>query len=668
MGVSFRGRQWLLSGVCAGVLAVMPYHMQYGAVHLSEAHALTNVTAEMIFKAVDKKQWTLARTLASNSGNRAIMTAVQWYYLTQSNDAMDADELADFVEKHPDFPLQDKLHLRAELALISNNHSNDDLKAWFAKHPPVTSLGKLKLAEINDKIDMDTVINAWVEGNFTDNEYARIISKYGTAIDAKAYAARVNRLLWDNQISNAQPLLVKLTPAQQALAMARIALQKNAPDAASKVQAVPSSLQADEGLLYDRLQWRVARQDMKGVEELLLSHHGKDGNYPEKWWPARKRAVREALNEGRYTMAAKLAHGHGISAKNKESREALSEALFLTAWIDLVFMKKADDAYADFKTLFESVKFPISSSRAAYWAARAAKAAKKPAEEVTHWYQVAAMYPTHFYGQIAYEYLHQGAPLALPAEPVTTKADRAQFIKDYPLASLVSQLCAQDVGEYTMPFLRELARAAKSPKDAALAAQLSTCTNRQDIVLRTTKEVWQEHAVMMTSISYPTLQLPKNMPLELEPALAFAITRQESMFYPKAESSAGAKGLMQIMPNTGKLVAKKHGIPFAVHDLFQPVPNLRLGTAYLADLLAKMNGSYVMAVAGYNAGPSRPLSWAAQYGRPNGNLEQTLNWIEMIPFNETRNYVMRVLENYHVYRSLLSNQTTPLTAHKIASH
>lgn len=648
----------------ATVFTLQPLTITYHQPVIASAHAAV-VTALDVFRAVDRKQWSAARALASASGNRHIITAVEWYYLSQSNDALDADQLAQFVDKHPDFPQQEKLHLRAELALISNNHSDADLSAWFAKHPPVTSLGTLKLAEINDKIEMKTVLDAFVNGNFTDAEYRRITTTYATALDAKAYAARVDCLLWDGQTTNAQDLLLKLTPDQQSLAMARIALQHNDGDASTKVKAVPKALQRNEGLLFDRLQWRARKEDIKGVEEILLLH-GKDTDHADKWWPIRKRAIREALNEGRYDTASKLAHGHGLNANEKTMREELSEALFLKGWIHLVFMHQPKQAYTDLSKLYDVVKFPISRSRAAYWAARAAHAAKDPAN-AQKWYETAALYPTHFYGQIAFEHLHKDAPLPLPKEPVTTKASQQQFLKDYPLAQLITGLCAQDAGAYTMPFLRQLARIAKTPQDAALTAQLATCTKRQDIVLRTAKEVWQEHQVMMTNISYPTLKLPQNMLLDLEPALAFAITRQESMFYPKATSSAGAKGLMQVMPNTGKLVAKKHNIAFSVSDLDNPTANLRIGTAYLADLLDKMNGSYVMAIAGYNAGPSRPLRWVDQFGRPNGNLEQTINWIEMIPFNETRNYVMRVLENYHVYRSMLSNQTAPLIAHKTAA-
>lgn len=641
--------------ICAGLFALSM---------AQPTQAFTSVTAQAIFKAVEKKQWGVARTLASNAGNHTLSTAVQWYYLTQSNDVMDADELMEFNKDHPEMPQRDKLLLRTELALIANNHGSQELASWFAKHPPITAHGELKLAEINNKVDVDTVMAAWIEGNFTDLEYRRLVTTYNTAIDTKAFAARVNRLLWDNKPSDAKELLVRLSSDQQALAMARIALQTNAGDASSKIAAVPKALQSDEGLQFDRLSWRINREDMKGAEEILLKHDGKNAKYPVKWWPMRKRVIREALNDKRYTVASKLANGHGLAGKDKTTREAMSEALFLKGWIDLVFMHKAASAHKDFTTLFENVSFPISSSRAAYWAARAAAAAgdKKEAEK---WYKTAALYPTHFYGQIAYEQLHKGKPLPLPKDPNVTAQNKKQFLKDYPLARLVNELCAQNVGEYATPFLKELAHSAKNHTDAALTVHLSTCTKRQDMVVRTAKEVWQEHQVMVTSLSYPTVTLPKNMLLELEPALAFAITRQESMFYPKATSGSGARGLMQVMPNTGKLVAKEHGIPYNVNDLYQPTSNLRIGTAYLADLLEKMDGSYVMAVAGYNAGPGRPKKWADQFGRPNGNLEQTLNWIEMIPYGETRNYVMRVLENYHVYRSLL-NTTAPLTAHKVA--
>ncbi len=603
------------------------------------------------FLAVERKQWDIARALAYNSHNSYVNTAVEWYYLTQTTEFPSFDIISRFIDLHPDFPLMDKLLRRAEIAVLGDGLSHETRAQWFAKHPPMTALGKLIAAELTGKVDKAVVLNAWIYGDLSHKQAMRIANTYRQWIDRAAYTQRVDNLLWQQQASEALELMNYITPDYQPVVKARIALMKDAPDAVSKTNAITKTYAEDKGLLFERMQYRLRREDEVGVEEILL-HISEVDDLPhaDLWWPARKRAIREALQAGRYQTAAKLANAHGV---DRSDREELSEALFLQGWVALVFQHDAKTSYAAFKELYDVVQYPISRARAAYWAARASDKLDQK-DEAKHWYEIAASYPTLFYGQIAHQHLYGNAPLTLTPEPKITDAELDAYIKQYPLAGLVKGLIRSGASEFTMPFLRQLAKAANSPKESALAVTLAKRTNRQDYVMRIAKEVWQEHQVMMTETSYPVIPLPSLLPKSFDPAIALAIARQESLFYSMATSPAGARGLMQILPSTAKIVAKKLGFNVDASQLYQPQTNLQIGSNYIHELITKFDGSLVMAIAGYNAGPGRPNRWAQTFGRPNGNLHQTINWIEMIPYNETRNYVMRVLENYQVYRSLLS--------------
>lgn len=601
--------------------------------------------------AVDRKQWDIARSLAYASHNSHVKKAVDWYYFAQASEFPKFEVLAEFITKHPTFPQMDKLTRRAEIALLTSSLDKTTKRAWFEKHPPVTALGKLRFAELQDKADKDTVINAWVEGDLTHAEAIRISETYRQWIDRDAYTKRVDRLIWDEQASDAEDLFNYITPDYVPVAKARISLLRDSKLAPDLVNGIEKKYQQDKGLLYERMRYRLRRDDEVGAEEILLQISEEDDlPHADKWWPARKTAIREALQAGRYQTAARLANAHGVDRKD---REELSEALFLQGWVSLVFIKDAKTGFNAFKELYDVVKFPISRSRAAYWAARAAEKLGNESD-AKDWYEIAASYPTLFYGQIAHSHLHGDKPLNLQPEPTVSEEELKAFIDSNPVAAVTAGLIRSGGETYTMPFLRELARAAASPKEAAYAVALAKLTRRQDYVMRIAKEVWQEHQVMMTETSFPITPLPKNVPQDFDAALAYAIARQESLFYNQATSPVGARGLMQVMPSTGKLVAKKLGIDFTADDLYDPQTNLLIGSSYIHDLVQKFDGSMVMAIAGYNAGPGRPSKWAQTYGRPNGNLHQTINWIEMIPFNETRNYVMRVLENYQVYRAMLS--------------
>ncbi|MBY0355659.1 MAG: lytic transglycosylase domain-containing protein, partial [Rickettsiales bacterium] len=264
------------------------------------------------------------------------------------------------------------------------------------------------------------------------------------------------------------------------------------------------------------------------------------------------------------------------------------------------------------------------------------------------------------YGQIAFEELYGNRSLVLPKPAATiNEQEWQQLYKNSSLSQAVIALKRANHETLALPFLIQLTQMAKTPKMAAFAAHTGWKTGRSDFAVRAAKEALNQ-GYYLPDYLFPLDMTPPN--LALEPALAYAIARQESMFYPKARSAADARGMMQVLPATGRLVALKHKIGFTAERLYEQDYNFVIGSHYLNDLLRKFSGSKIFAIAGYNAGPGRPVKWSAKYGALEKNQDKNIDWIERIPFAETRNYVQRVLENYQVYRALISQGKDPLTA------
>jgi soluble lytic murein transglycosylase len=319
-------------------------------------------------------------------------------------------------------------------------------------------------------------------------------------------------------------------------------------------------------------------------------------------------------------------------------------------------LKDFKTAKEHFVRLYNSVKYPVSRSRGAYWIARTYEA-RKDKDQAQKWYRTAAAFPTTYYGQLSISKLFTDNGLKFPRAPKISPEILAEFY-NHELTHAIKFM--DDIGERKRikPFLRRLADFKQKPEWKVLAGNLSRKYGRLDQAIWIAKKARQE-GILLIDIGYPIIRLPKT-PINkdgqvAEHALILSMIRQESLFYVRAKSSAGAQGLLQLMPETAKSVAQKIGISYSKKRLItNPGYNLKLGRHYIEGLLDDFNGSYIMAIAGYNAGTSRVRRWAKMFGDPRRKDVNAINWVEMIPFDETRNYVQRVLENLQVYRARLS--------------
>ncbi|MDE3059617.1 MAG: lytic transglycosylase domain-containing protein [Pseudomonadota bacterium] len=602
-----------------------------------------------------RQDWNNAALHAKQSGNATLAKLVQWQYLLDPDSQAGFEEITRFIDDNPDWPDQKKLRIRAELAIRDSHVADNDLIAWFGDNEPITGAGKLALAEADQRQEKGSqekiaglIRDAWRNGDFDETQEKHILDAHGSLLRREDDIARIDRLLWEEKLTAVKRVLGRLPADYQKLCKARMALIQDKRLAVIAVAEVPSSLKNDPGLIYDRMAYRARRDDDSGVRDMLLAAPAQVP-YPEKWWRQRELQVRKAIGERKYTLAEKLlAHHAQIDGSE------LADAVWLDGWLHSEFMNRPKDGLEIFQRMYDTVHFPASKSRAAYWAGRAAeKAGDKEAAE--HWYETAGAYSTTFYGQLA-ALRHAGeAPLHLPSPPSISEEARRSF-EDSELARAAALCVELGEPELAQRLIGHMIADADDEAEAALAAGLGKKLGLTHLGVHGAKKALQRNVVLVDA-GYPLPKTPTD--LAVERPLALAVTRQESEFDAHARSPSGALGMMQLMPATGKEIARKHHLSFAKDRLFDPQYNIGLGGIYLARLINSYDGSYVMAIAAYNAGPGNVRDWTQQFGTPGNNVENAIDWIEKIPFSETRNYVQRVLENLQVYRHLNAGSNAP---------
>ena len=599
------------------------------------------------FAAVDKDRWKEARRLAERAKDPLLAKVVVWLDLSRPGPGRDFKEMAAFLKANPDWPLRYTLTQQAERAMPDYLKPQDVLQ-WFGEREPNTAEGAMKLAGAlvatrQEQRAQQVVQTAWVERDFDREDEQTFLQRFGHLLHAKEHWARLDRLLWDDERDDAIRQMARVDKDHQALARARMKLEDQAKDAAAAVAAVPQSLRNDPGLIFERARL-LRRQDKFEQAADLLDPPPQNVPKPDLMWAELKKAARGSLDGGNVSAAYRLAAAHG-----SDSGEAFAEGEFLAGWIALRFLDDAPTAMRHFTALYAGTTSIISQSRGAYWAGRAAEQMGDVAK-AQDWYKAAAKGITSFYGQVAALRLADKREIRLAGTPKPSAKEKQVFDKKE-LVRVVRQLTAVGEGDRTRLFLSKLMELSTKPAEYQLVAGLADEINRRDFAVAVAKEA-RTRGVEMIDYLYPVIKLPEGK--NPEPALILGLIRQESAFDAGAVSAAGARGLMQLLPSTAKGVAKKIGVKFAEKRLSEASYNVTLGRAYVDDLLNRFDGSYVLAAAAYNAGPSRARDWIYTYGDPRQRGVDVIDWIESLPFDETRNYVMRVLENTQIYRARLN--------------
>jgi soluble lytic murein transglycosylase len=597
--------------------------------------------------------WDNAADLARRAGPEAV-SLVEWHRLRAGRGT--PDQVLAFLEAHADWPGLALLRRRSEEVFATA--SDAQTLRFFATHDAQTGAGVLRHAAAlraggqNAAADA-LLVNAWRSMSLDAPMQQAFLTSNGSLL-APHHAARLDMALWRGLTPDAERMLPLVSADQRALANARLALQAQRDGVNALIDAVPAALKSDPGLAHDRFNWRVQKGLTDGAIELLLERSTSAAalGEPQRWAGWRSYLARAQMRAGQTDLAYRLAASHQLTEGSD-----YADLEWLAGYIALIYMRDPDLALDHFQRLRMAVATPISLGRAGYWIGRAQEAAGDP-EAAAQAYAEGAQHQTSFYGLLAAERAGIAPDPALRGGNVPPDWRSAPFIRSSVFQAGQLLLRAGELG-LARQFLTHLAEGLP-PTELAQLGEMALDQNEPHLAVMIGKEAANRGIVLPRP--YYALHPMREMRLPVPMELAKSIARRESEFDPGVVSGVGAQGLMQLMPGTAAEVARDLGLN---HDAGRVLSdwayNARLGSGYLARLGADFGGNLVLVAAAYNAGPSRPIRWMSEQGDPRGmSAEQVVDWIEHIPFRETRNYVMRVAESMPIYRARLGREPHPV--------
>ena len=547
----------------------------------------------------------------------------------------------------------------AEKALNTSGLDAQRMIAWFGGRDPQTAEGAMALAaayqasgRANDATNL--IRRFWRDQVFELDAQRSMLARFGALLTPDDHVRRADILLYGAQGPAARDMVALLPYDQQAAAQARIAFRSNASSANDLYAALTPTQQSSPGVVFER----AAYLRRKGLDTLALPLVSQFPAPPPTEeasaavWRERKQLVVSALKVGDSASAYAAANAH-----LKGGSDA-AESEFYAGWLALTRLRNPDAAAKHFARIAEIGASPITRGRALYWQGRAAEA-QGDRIAAQAFYGEGARYITTFYGQLAAEKAGI-TEIRLDKDPAITQADRNRF-EGRELVRAARTLMGIGARDQFRVFVLYIDDQLPSAEEEALLVDLARGYGDQDLAMRAVRTAAQR-GFILAERGYPLLDHHFTPgPGAAETAFVYSISRQESNFDPNARSGVGARGMMQLMPPTAAIVARQLGEAHSVDRLSDPSYNMRLGSTYLGSMVNTFSGSYIMASAAYNAGPGRPAQWAALCGDPRGAATDPLDFIECIPFSETRNYVMRTLETTMVYRARLNGGVAPLT-------
>ena len=605
-----------------------------------------------------KSDWTNALKTAKKAKDKSIYNFIEWrHLLTEGNKASFYDYL-NFINANKDYPRLGRIKYLAEHKLSNEKITPGKIIDWFGDEEPLSGYGKMILGEsyiLTGQIEQGKKLikEGWITADLSKTELSLFRKKFKNYLNAEDYIQRADYLAWENKYWDLKRMLRYLPKDYELLYNARQLLMSKSYGVDQAIKNVPDRFKNDAGLNFDRLKWRRKRGRIDSSAEILLNvKNTKDYLVrPDKWWDEREIISRSLIYEKKYELAYKIASNHALI---EGSDYAAAE--WMSGWIALSFLDDPLLSKDHFQNFYNNVSYPISTSRGAYWLARSYKALGDK-ENSKKWFEEAAKYLTTYYGQLAFLELNPNENFELSKDMEVDKKYREKFYSKE-LVKITYLLDELNEDKYTKFILRHLANENIESGSEILASELSTNIGRFDFAIQIAKIASYEKR-FHNKFNYPIISTPKNINGRKIPESAFilSIIRQESEFDLSANSHAGAKGLMQLMPYTAKLVAKQAKLPYVKSRLTtDPEYNINLGSHYIAGLILDYDGAYPYAVAAYNAGPNRVKYWKKINKDPQKKQIDYVDWIELIKFRETRNYVQRVLENYNVYRYILEQR------------
>ncbi len=614
--------------------------------------------AKEVFLNIKEKKWTAAFRLAKKVRDKDFQSLVWWIYLKEKSNKATFTDYINFIDKNSFYPRINRLKYLAEHKINLKTNSPNTVIGWFESSPPLSGFGKIKLGESyflkgDLKKASELIREGWINASLSSKDLKYLNKKYKKFLNSSDHIKRADYMAWEYKYWDLKRILRYLPKDYRALYNARQILMSNSYGVDKAITQVPEKLKSDIGLKYDRLKWRRRRGRLESSLEIIdQAPNDKDKLVrPDLWWKERHIISRSLIYKKKYQKAYEVSKNHSLT-----DGPEFAEAEWMSGWIGLVFLNDPNRALKHFKNFYENVGYPISLARGAYWiGATYEKLGNNKLSK--SFFEEGSKYLTTYYGQLSFKKINPTGIFELKDQSKYSKDYEKEFNKS-PLVKHVILLKELNKTKYSKDIIKHLAEVNIDKGSEVLAAKLATEIGRYDYAIQISKKASYEKR-FYNKFNYPIITTPRVINGKAMPSqeIILAITRQESEFDPKANSYAGAKGMMQLMTYTAKLVAKQMKVPYRKSKLTSdPEYNISLGTYYFDSLLNEYKEVYPFAIAAYNAGPKRVKYWRKINGDPTKGKIDFVNWIELIKFKETRNYVQRVLENYNVYRYILEQK------------
>ena len=623
--------------------------------------------AKEVFSLIKQKKWKAALKVKERVKNKDFKNLIDWMYLKEKRNQASFSEYVNFIENNKNYPRVNRLKYLAEHKISLSNNSASSIIGWFNNEEPLSGFGKIKLGEAYLKKGeiskgSNLIKDGWITASLSSKDIRYLNKKYKKIINSSDHIKRANFLAWEYKYWDLKRILRYLPKDHRALYNARQILMSSSYGVDKAISDVPEIFKNDIGLRYDRLKWRRRRGRVDSSLEIINKAPNNNDELvrADLWWKERQIISRSLIYKKKYSLAYEVVKNHSLIPEDEIQAPAYAEAEWMSGWIAVTFLNNPSLAVKHFNNFYNNVGYPISLARGAYWLGISYeklgddKASKK-------YFEQGSKFLTTFYGQLSYKKINPFKEFELKDDAKFSEKYENEF-NNNPLVKHVILLKELNKTSLSKDIIKHLADLNIEKGSEVLAAKLATDIGRYDYAIQISKKASYEKR-FYNKFNYPIINTPtvingKGMPSQ---EIILAITRQESEFDPKANSYAGAKGMMQLMTYTAKLVSKQMKVPYSKSRLTSdPEYNIRLGTYYFNSLLNNYGEIYPFAIAAYNAGPKRVKYWRKINGDPSKNKIDYVNWIELIKFKETRNYVQRVIENANVYRYMLNGKPIKL--------
>lgn len=627
-------------------------------------------------KFLNKKDWTEALSWADSIKSENLKDAIIDYVLwkkytnvTISNADKEFSNLLLFIETHDYLPNITDLKIKAESMYVSKSIPYQFVKEYFEKIKPFKTKTAIKVLQdrfiengnaVDDKLQKD-IIDTFYSYKFDEDEMNDFLDSFGEYISEENYNEKIEDLLWEKDYTRANLLMSNLGVVRKTLYSAIVEINKNPKYINNILRSIPNDLRNNELLLYTRFIYLYKSGNKDEALDLLLNI-AKDTNHSDKWWVYQKYYARELIKDKEYKKAYFLAQNNNLKVGTAD----FAEAQWMAGWIALVYLERPKDAYYHFYNMYNAVGFPVSKARAAYWAGRAMEA-DKDKDEAIKWYDIGSQYPLYFYGQLSFHAKNELLDMPsltstnpLPLEPSFTEKDEENVLDNDVVK--IAYLIAKSKGnkkDYTSLFRTSL-NTVKTKGEMAVIFEIVKNTGDDELITNMAKILTNKDVYYVENL-FPVLNI-----INLQNPnsnLVHSIIKQESGFHVSAKSCVGASGFMQLMPETARHVARQMNLRYNVTALRRdPTYNILLGSYYINSLIKQFDGSQILAIASYNAGPSPVNRWIKDYGDPRKmeDIKDVVNWLELIGYSETRNYVQRIIEGSIVYEYILDRASNKI--------